>query len=122
MYDESETIDLDTVPLEGGVLLKMLSFSIDPYLRHRMIKPEGPQYEETVVSSTSSSLSAPSLTPPLLRNLWRRVNCKHTPHNNVILELIFAIRMENNGVAVVLRSADPAFQPGDHLWDMFRTS
>ena len=87
MYDESETIDLDTVPLEGGVLLKMLSFSIDPYLRHRMIKPEGPQYEETVVSSTSCFFSIPSLTPPPLRNRWRLVNCKYTSRNNVELRV-----------------------------------
>lgn len=83
MYDESEAIDLDTVPLEGGVLLKMLSFSIDPYLRHRMIKPEGPQYEESVVSSTGYLFSIPALTTPPLRNRWRLVNCKYTYRNNV---------------------------------------
>ena len=42
MYDESETIELDAVSLKGGILLKILSFSIDPYLRHRMIELKGP--------------------------------------------------------------------------------
>lgn len=36
IYDESETIDLDRVPLNGGVLLKILNVSIDPYLRNKM--------------------------------------------------------------------------------------
>jgi NADPH-dependent curcumin reductase CurA len=34
--DTSEKIDLDTVPLNGGVLLKTLVVSIDPYMRGRM--------------------------------------------------------------------------------------
>ncbi|KAH9918913.1 NAD(P)-binding protein [Epithele typhae] len=40
VYDESETIDVDTVPLDGGVLLKMLYLSIDPYLRRLMLPTE----------------------------------------------------------------------------------
>ncbi|KAF9493534.1 NAD-P-binding protein [Pleurotus eryngii] len=36
VYDESQTIDLETVPLNGGILIKTLSFSIDPYMRGRM--------------------------------------------------------------------------------------
>jgi hypothetical protein len=35
-YDDTATIDLDTVPLNGGVLVRVLSVSIDPYLRGRM--------------------------------------------------------------------------------------
>ncbi|KAI0750179.1 NAD(P)-binding protein [Daedaleopsis nitida] len=36
VYDQSETLDLDNVPLEGGILTKVLVLSIDPYLRHKM--------------------------------------------------------------------------------------
>jgi len=36
MYDRSQTIDLEHEPLEGGVLIKSLALSIDPYLRGRM--------------------------------------------------------------------------------------
>ncbi len=36
VYDDSQTIDLDTVPLNGGILVKALSFSIDPYMRGMM--------------------------------------------------------------------------------------
>lgn len=36
VYDESEKIDLDTVPLNGGILLKILELSVDPYFRGRM--------------------------------------------------------------------------------------
>ncbi|KIY43538.1 hypothetical protein FISHEDRAFT_52927 [Fistulina hepatica ATCC 64428] len=33
VYDDSQTINLDTVPLKGGVLFKTLLLSIDPFLR-----------------------------------------------------------------------------------------
>ncbi|KAI0087955.1 alcohol dehydrogenase [Irpex rosettiformis] len=36
VYDESETIDLENVPLDGGFLLKVLNVSVDPYLRGKM--------------------------------------------------------------------------------------
>ncbi|KAL1673180.1 hypothetical protein EV122DRAFT_283263 [Schizophyllum commune] len=35
-YDNSETIDLDNVPLEGGILVKALVLSVDPYFRGLM--------------------------------------------------------------------------------------
>ena len=38
IYDESETIDLEHVPLNGGFLLKTLALSLDPYMRGRMRK------------------------------------------------------------------------------------
>ena len=41
VYDDSQTIDLDNAPLDGGVLIKILVLSIDPYLRHKM-QPENP--------------------------------------------------------------------------------
>ncbi|KAI0709915.1 NAD(P)-binding protein [Earliella scabrosa] len=49
IYDESQTIDLDTVPLEGGFLLKVLVLSIDPYLRGRMRSPEKKSYNNPFV-------------------------------------------------------------------------
>lgn len=36
IYDESQTIDLENEPLHGGLLVKILIFSIEPYLRHLM--------------------------------------------------------------------------------------
>ncbi|KAF8601427.1 alcohol dehydrogenase [Ceratobasidium sp. AG-I] len=36
---KSETIDLETVPLDGGILVKTLYLSIDPYFRGRMKDP-----------------------------------------------------------------------------------
>ncbi|CAE6419808.1 unnamed protein product [Rhizoctonia solani] len=36
VYETSETIDLDNVPLNGGILTKTLYLSIDPYFRGRM--------------------------------------------------------------------------------------
>jgi len=36
IYDDSETIDLESAALNGGFLLKVLNVSIDPYLRNKM--------------------------------------------------------------------------------------
>jgi len=44
VYDDSQTIDPDTVPLDGGFLVKVLELSIDPYMRGRMRAPEKESY------------------------------------------------------------------------------
>ncbi|KAF8965858.1 hypothetical protein BDZ97DRAFT_2074402 [Flammula alnicola] len=44
VYDASQTIDPDTVPLNGGFLVKTLELSIDPYMRGRMRAPEKKSY------------------------------------------------------------------------------
>ena len=38
-YVEQE-IDLDNAPLDGGVLVKVIAMSSDPYMRYRMRLPE----------------------------------------------------------------------------------
>ena len=32
IFDESQTIDLETVPLNGGFLIKTLAFGVDPFI------------------------------------------------------------------------------------------
>ncbi|KAJ7777710.1 alcohol dehydrogenase [Mycena maculata] len=44
VYDATQTIDLDAVPLNGGFLLKTLIVSVDPFLRGRMRQPEQKSY------------------------------------------------------------------------------
>ncbi|TCD61391.1 hypothetical protein EIP91_008528 [Steccherinum ochraceum] len=44
VYDDSQTIDLDKAPLNGGVLVKILYLSIDPYLRFKMRHPEAEKH------------------------------------------------------------------------------
>jgi NADPH-dependent curcumin reductase CurA len=44
VYDDSQIIDPDTVPLNGGYLVKVLELSIDPYLRGRMRPAEVKSY------------------------------------------------------------------------------
>ena len=48
MYDDSQTIDLETVPLEGGFLVKVLVLSVDPYMRGRMRAPSKSSYSVSV--------------------------------------------------------------------------
>ena len=45
----TENLDLDTVPLNGGYLLKMLVFSIDPFMRRRL----NPNVADFVIVSAS---------------------------------------------------------------------
>ncbi|KAH8818706.1 alcohol dehydrogenase [Flagelloscypha sp. PMI_526] len=44
IYDDRETIDLDNVSLDGGILIKTLAVSVDPYFRGRMREPHIPSY------------------------------------------------------------------------------
>ncbi|KAG9096882.1 hypothetical protein FRC07_010865, partial [Ceratobasidium sp. 392] len=44
VYDTSEEIDLDNVALDGGILVKALYLSVDPYFRGRMRDPSIKSY------------------------------------------------------------------------------
>lgn len=44
VLDKSQTIDVDTVPLNGGFLVKVLVLSVDPYLRNKMRDPNVAAY------------------------------------------------------------------------------
>ncbi|KAF8192152.1 hypothetical protein BJ912DRAFT_849069 [Pholiota molesta] len=56
VYDTTRTIDLERVALDGGVLVKLLDLSVDPYLRGRMRSPEVKSY------SPPFALGAPILS------------------------------------------------------------
>ncbi|KAF7800084.1 hypothetical protein EIP86_011327 [Pleurotus ostreatoroseus] len=45
VYDDLQTIDLERAPLNGGLLVKTLVLSIDPYLRGRMRDPKISSYQ-----------------------------------------------------------------------------
>ncbi|KAI0649882.1 NAD-P-binding protein [Trametes meyenii] len=49
IYDDSQTIDIDTVPLNGGFLVKVLVLSIDPFLRGKMRDPSIESYATAFV-------------------------------------------------------------------------
>ncbi|KAF7375770.1 NAD P-binding protein [Mycena sanguinolenta] len=44
VYDTTQTIDIDGVPLSGGFLVKTLVLSVDPYFRGKMRTPEKKSY------------------------------------------------------------------------------
>ncbi|KAJ6631871.1 alcohol dehydrogenase [Mycena sp. CBHHK59/15] len=44
IYDASQKIDPDTIPLNGGFLIKTLVLSVDPYMRGKMRLPEKKSY------------------------------------------------------------------------------
>ena len=85
----------------------MLSFSIDPNLRHRTIEPKGSQYEESVVSSIILLLPIPPLTPSYKRG--HLANCEHIRPTTMYDQIqTFPARMESRGA--VIRPADLVFQ------------
>ncbi|KAF8210835.1 alcohol dehydrogenase [Mycena galopus ATCC 62051] len=49
VYDTSQKIDLETVPLNGGFLIKTLVLSIDPYMRGRMRPAEEKSYADAFI-------------------------------------------------------------------------
>ena len=57
IYDTTETIDLQTVVLNGGILIKTLELSIDPYIRDRMRAPEAKIYSVRCEEFWSISLT-----------------------------------------------------------------
>jgi hypothetical protein len=59
VYDTTEMIDLQTVVLNGGILIKTLELSIDPYIRDRMVP--APEIESYSVSC--EELCVIALTP-----------------------------------------------------------
>ena len=63
VYDTTEIIDLETVALNGGILIKILELSIDPYMRGRMRPAEVKSY---YVSCEELWIIA--LTSPLIIN------------------------------------------------------
>lgn len=55
---DAQTIDLDNVPLNGGVLTKTLYLSVDPYLRNMMRDPSIASY------SSAFQVGSPYVQPP----------------------------------------------------------
>lgn len=53
VYDDSETIDLEHAPLKGGLLIKMLVVSIDPYIRKKMRDPSKPYFSPPYIPGNS---------------------------------------------------------------------
>jgi NADPH-dependent curcumin reductase CurA len=94
-YVEKE-IDLDNVPLNGGVLLKTIAVSSDPYMLYRMRDPSIQMFTPAI------PLGSPCVHPALY--------CSRISNSNVAL-----ISVDNNGVAKVLRSENPNFKPGEYV-------
>lgn len=55
MHDTSQTIEIETHPLNGGFLVKTLVLSIDPYMRGLMSKPDKSYVVRLVLSTISAS-------------------------------------------------------------------
>ena len=65
LYDESQTIDLETVPLNGGFLVKTLVLSIDPYMRGRMRDPNIESYAVSICMRPHIGVPLPDIASSL---------------------------------------------------------
>ncbi|KAJ7205431.1 alcohol dehydrogenase [Mycena pura] len=89
VYDTSQQIDLEHVPLNGGFLIKTLVLSIDPYMRGRMRAPETKSYSHP----------------------WQYTNA--SPCNS---QFNSVCRLVGYGVGVVLRSEASDVAPGKYVY------
>ncbi|KAJ8489817.1 hypothetical protein ONZ45_g13428 [Pleurotus djamor] len=80
VYDPSQTIDLDTIPLNGGFLVKTLYVSLDYWIYSRMVVSGGPF-----------------------------TGIPHIPLDGPV---------QNYGVGVILRSENPNYKPGQHVYHL----
>lgn len=115
VYDESETIDPDTVPLNGGFLVKTLVLSIDPYLRGKMRDPSIKSYS---VRPMLRSTRLTQLTIFKARIHQRPTVSLPAPHRDVY-NCSPRRRLENFGVGVVVRSEAAGVKQGDHIYGIF---
>jgi hypothetical protein len=113
---DTETIDLDNAPLNGGFLLKTLVLSIDPYLRGKMRDPKiksysvssSPMYSLVLLINTTFSLASLSASRTCIDNYSRG----YLAHR--LMDRIY-----NFGVGVVLRSENNAVKVGQHLYGIY---
>lgn len=95
VYTESDTIDLNDVALDGGILIKVLALSVDPYFRGKMRDPKEKSYSPTFEFGRPYAFSV------ALR-----------PRVHLTLQ---APRLTGFGIGVVLRSENPDVKVGDHV-------
>ena len=98
-----EQIDLDNVPLNGGVLIKSLALSSDPYVRKRM----------------KDSKSKRDIAPLKLGHPWVFYFGYHrgaATHHNICGVIIYSV--DNHGVGIIIRSEKPEFKPGDYVYGL----
>lgn len=131
VYDVSQNIDLNTVPLNGGFLLKTLALSIDPFMRgkSRLGLISVPHISDHFDFSerrfilqlfcehhvSAAYRTHRPLLPTRLRTLQE--NRESTMFSyRAGPGLILRARLANFGVAVVLRSENAEISVGDHLY------
>jgi hypothetical protein len=113
---DTETIDLDNAPLNGGFLLKTLVLSIDPYLRGKMRDPKiksysvssSPVYSFVLLIDATFSLASLSASRMCIGNCSRGYFTQRSMD-----------RIYNFGVGVVLRSENNAVKAGQHLYGIY---
>jgi len=120
VYDDSQTIDIDNVPLHGGILLKTLVLSIDPYLRGLMV-PSGHSYAVRRLPCPAWSFSHYQRYDRLdFLSESRAFDIIPAPYWSYALIGFDPLSINSFGVGVVLRSECPQVKAGDHLYGRIR--
>jgi hypothetical protein len=95
---QTQSIDLNTVTLKGGILVKTLYLSVDPYFRGRLREPHIKSY------IPAFQLGEPYVSLIKLWVLYRSMN-------QVLHFSIFGF-----GIALVLRSEKEGIKTGDYVY------
>lgn len=98
-YLDDETIDIDNALLNGGILVKVVALSVDPYMRNRM-RPV-----EEVGDMPAFELGA-TYVPSFLRHTSRSQQSDS---------------ISGFGVGVVVRTELAAISVGQHVYGFMRT-
>ena len=124
IYDSSQSIDPEIVPLNGGFLIKTLVLSISPFLRGLMLGPSAKTY--AVSTSTSDTFSKYDideshldLRSPCLS--WGNRTVWNYPAHCCML-IFNRERLSGGGVGVILCSENPGVKVGDHVYGILSQS
>ncbi len=109
VYDTTPTIDLDIVSLAGGILVKTLVVSVDPYQRGKMREPNTKSYAVRPSESQDTKTNDQSKSHPIssANRTSRSIKCS--------LQYLTHRRLYNYGIGRVLRSDHSDFKVGDHV-------
>jgi NADPH-dependent curcumin reductase CurA len=117
VVDRSEQIDVETVELHGGILVKTIVLSIDPYMRGRM---RDEKIESYVVRTTYVERNG---AISLNVSCSRRLNSNKRGDSTLVPgDAIFEddYRIDNHNVALVIRSEHEKYKKGDFVYGMLR--
>lgn len=122
VQDTTQTIDLDNVALDGGILVKVLDIVLDPYMRISMRDEhvKGFAVRDTSASCRSSHAADTCMIPlPMFiasLQTWATVSTISLAFGAAFSDIHHAPdSLSNYGISKVLRSEHPNYKAGEYV-------